>query len=84
MKESIQPSPRLIVLAISAALFAAGTVQAASRVDLHSQNVGQLNQQYRLANVGGGTPSRANDRHAEMLGLDPESRLQLLTSAKDR
>lgn len=83
MKKSNQPSPRLIALSVSVALFAAGNAQAASRVDLHSQNVGQLNQQYRIASAGVGAPSRANDRHAEMLGLDPESRLQLLTSAKD-
>ncbi len=83
MSEPNQPSLRLIAVAISAALLASGAAQAATRVDLHGQNVGQINQQYKVASAAVGAPVRAADRHAEMLGLDPESRLVVLTAAKD-
>ena len=60
------------------------SAQAATRVDLHSQNVDLLNSQYKLAAIAAGAPTKAKDRHAEMLGLDSESDLQVLTSSRDK
>ena len=63
----------------------AGTsAQAASLVDLHSQNVARINSQYKLASAGIGAPTQATSRHAEMLGLDSESSLSVLTTNKDK
>lgn len=60
------------------------TAQAATRVDLHGQDVAQLNQQYQAAALSLGTPSDPKLKHAEMLGLDADSSLQVLTTAKDK
>ncbi|MFA6986083.1 MAG: M4 family metallopeptidase, partial [Arenimonas sp.] len=60
------------------------SASAATRVDLHGQNVSLLNSQYKLAAVATGVAAKPTDRHAEMLGLDAESRLQVLTTSKDK
>src|SRR3546814_3174055 len=60
------------------------TAHAATRVDLHAQDVAQLNQQYQTAALSLGAPSDPKLKHAEMLGLDADSSLQVLTTAKDR
>lgn len=60
------------------------SAQAADRIDLHSLNVTQINQQYKAAAATLGIAAKASDRHAEALGLDSNSNLQLLTSATDR
>jgi len=64
------------------ALAFAMSASAANRNDLHSQNVSLLNSQYKAA-ARAGIPARAEDRHAELLGLDTESRLTLLTQNQD-
>ena len=69
--------------ATTALLLCAATAQAASRADLHQQDVSQLNRQYKAASLAVGTPARASDRHAEFLGVDSESALVLLTSRSD-
>lgn len=60
------------------------TAHAATRVDLHAQDVAQLNQQYQTAALSLGAPSDSRLKHAEMLGLDADSSLQVLSTAKDR
>ena len=80
-------SPALNALAF-ATIIALGTLgmtaHAATRVELHSKNVATLNTVYRIASVGIGVPAKANDRHAEMIGLDADSRLQVLKVAEQR
>ena len=76
----------LSLLAVSPLAFALAmaSAQAAERVDLHQLNVGQVNKQYHAAAAKLGLPAQANARHAELLGLDADSGLQVLTSATDR
>jgi Zn-dependent metalloprotease/PKD repeat protein len=76
-------SLQLISLTPLALALAMASAQAATRVDLHNQNVSLLNSQYKLA-AGAGAPVKATDRHAEMLGLDSESALQVLTNIQDK
>ena len=57
---------------------------AASRTDLHRLDLAQVNHQYRLATQGMGMPTAAAQRHAELLGLDAESGLQILTHRVDK
>jgi Zn-dependent metalloprotease/PKD repeat protein len=64
------------------ALAFAMSASAASRTELHNQNVSLLNSQYKLA-AASGMPTKAEDRHAELLGLDSESRLNVLTHNQD-
>nr|AGW45543.1 metalloprotease [uncultured bacterium Lac36W] len=52
----------------------AGGVSAADRVDLQKLNVGQLKKQNAAANS---IATMAHERHAQLLGLDSESRLVL-------
>lgn len=54
------------------------SAQAATRVDLHSQDVARLNSQYAAASNAIGVARRADIRHAEMLSLGAESRLTVL------
>ena len=70
-------SPLTLALAMASA-------QAATRTDLHDQNVSLLNSQYKLAAAQGGMPAQASARHAELLGLEPESALKLLDSNTDK
>jgi Zn-dependent metalloprotease len=56
---------------------------AATRSDLNKTDLARLNHQYALAAQGLGAAS-AQERHAELLGLDAESRLQILTHYSDR
>ncbi len=65
-------------------LFAGSAAQAASRDDLHRADVAKVNAQYRQASTGLGMPAKAQERHAELIGLDGESRLQVLTHRQDR
>jgi Zn-dependent metalloprotease/PKD repeat protein len=64
------------------ALAFAMSASAANRNELHNQNVSLLNSQYKAA-ARAGIPAKAEDRHAEMLGLDVDSRLTVLTHNKD-
>ena len=76
-------SNRRTLLALSPLTLALAMVSAnaATRTDLHQQNVSLLNSQYKLA--AGALPAQAKDRHAEMLGLDADSDLAVLTQARD-
>ena len=64
-------------------VFAGSAAHAASRDDLHRVDVAKANAQYRQASLGLGMPSKAHERHAELIGLDGESRLQVLTHRQD-
>ena len=64
-------------------VFAGSAAHAASRDDLQRADVAKVNAQYRMASQGLGMPTKANERHAELIGLDGESRLQVLTHRQD-
>ncbi len=66
------------------ALAFAASAQAATRVDLHHQDVAQMYRQYKAASARIGMPARAADRHAELLGMGAESGLQLVNTATDK
>jgi len=68
-------SPLALAMAMSAS--------AANRTDLHNQNISLLNSQYKAAAAQAGALAKPEDRHAAMLGLDAESRLQVLTHNQD-
>jgi Zn-dependent metalloprotease len=76
----------LSLLAVSPLAFALAmaSAQAAERVDLHQLNVGQVNKQYHAVAAKLGMPAQATARHAELVGLDVDSGLKVLTSATDR
>ncbi|WP_324291555.1 M4 family metallopeptidase [Corallococcus sp. BB11-1] len=76
-----RPHPNSIAVATTL-LLSAGTASAASRVDLHAQDVGALRQQRAALSSTGGA-DRTQDRHAQVLGLDAESRLSLIRSVSD-
>jgi Zn-dependent metalloprotease len=65
-----------LVAATSLALVASGAF-AADRVDLHRQDIGKLQQQYKAATARTGIAAMAHSRHAQLLQLDRESRLVL-------
>ncbi|MEO6171591.1 MAG: M4 family metallopeptidase, partial [Arenimonas sp.] len=74
------------VIALSPLLlaFAAVSASAATRVDLQKQNVAHMNTQYQVASAkAGGVAKLAKERHAELLGLDVNSKLDVLTSKTD-
>ncbi len=77
------PPSRPPRLAVATAMFlAAGTASAAGRVDLHLQDVGALRQQSAAIATSSAVPEHA--RHAQVLGLDADSRLHLLDRVSDR
>jgi Zn-dependent metalloprotease len=51
---------------------------AASRTDLHKQDVRKLEIQYRAATARAGIAATKADRHAELLTLEPQSNLRLV------
>jgi len=70
-------------LAVATVLFlAASASEAAQRTSLHGTDLANLNHQYKLA-TGGVAPADAAARHAELLGLDGESRLVVLNQRVD-
>ncbi len=69
------PSLILCVMAASAS--------AATRSDLHEQDVGRLNSNYSAATRSIGLAISSSERHAELLNLDSDSTLQVLTTSKD-
>src|SRR4249919_667508 len=71
-------------LAVATVLFLASTAaDAAQRAPLHGSDLAALNHQYKLATQGS-TPASAAARHAELLGLDSESRLEVINHRVDR
>ena len=85
MSHSSKPSVRLVALSPLVLALAAASASAATRVDLHTQNVAQLNATYKVAaNLSSGIALKAQDRHAAMLAMDSESTLQLIESASQK
>gem|GEM_PF-711275 len=73
---------RTTPLSIAAALcLSTGTASAASRVDLHLQDLGAIRQQSAALAA---SADREHERHALALGLDADSRLHLLDRVSDR
>ncbi len=84
MKSSRYRATSVIALSPLLLAFAAVSANAATRVDLQKQNVAQLNAQYQTASAkAGGVAKIAKERHAELLGLDANSKLEVLTSKTD-
>jgi Zn-dependent metalloprotease len=61
----------------------AASAQAATRTDLHKLDVAQVNHQYVVATATLGHAVQPRQRHAEMLGLDGNSSLQVLSTSQD-
>ena len=75
----------LIALSPLTLALAAMSAQAATRVDLHEQDLAQLNRQYTTATATGiGVAAQANQRHAELIGLDADSSLRALATTTER
>jgi vibriolysin len=71
------------LVAATTLVLAAGGASAAGRVDLHGLNLGQLKQQYSPISAINGVAPMAHARHAQLLGLDAESRLVLKARHSD-
>lgn len=79
------PVLRSLTFATTLALLACGmSAQAASRVELHGQNLAALNVTYKAAIAASGAAATPAVRHAAMLGLDAQSSLQVLTFNQDK
>jgi vibriolysin len=81
---SIFHAKKLLALSPLVLAIAASTASAATRTDLHQLDVQSVNEFYRGATRGVGSATNAVTRHTELLGLDKESSLQLLTSRQDK
>jgi pseudolysin/vibriolysin len=79
------PYRSLCLLALSplALALSAGAAGAATRVDLHQQNVAHVNQQARAALSTLGATAKADLRHARMLGLPTEAGLRQVGFQQD-
>jgi Zn-dependent metalloprotease len=73
---------KLNLLALSPLAFAiaCAPAMAASRVDLHQQDAKRIEAQYKAATARAGIAASAADRHAEMLGLEADSGLRLMST----
>src|SRR3546814_7707631 len=60
------------------------SAHAANRVNLHQQDVSGINSRYANASVAIGVSKQASVRHAEMLGLGPDSTLSVLRTGTTR
>ncbi|MGO4774335.1 peptidase M4 family protein, partial [Lysobacter sp. 2RAB21] len=74
---------RNFILAITPLALACAPVFAAQRVELVSQDLGKLKQQYNSVTAQSGVPAMTHARHARLLGLDTESHLVLKTRKTD-
>ncbi len=84
MKLNRHRATSIIALSPLVLAFAAVSANAATRVDLQKVNAAQLNTQYQVASTKvGGAAKLAKDRHAELLGMDVDSKLEVLTSKTD-
>ena len=84
-KFSRTPALHALTFATSMALLACGmSAQAATRIELHDQNVTALSHAYQAATAKIGAAATPAVRHAELLGLDSESGLQVLTFNQDK
>ena len=73
----------LVALTPLAFALTAMSAQAATRVELHSLDVAQVNHQYSMASASVGAPASLSLKHAELLGLDANSSLQTLAVSHD-
>jgi pseudolysin/vibriolysin len=73
----------LVALTPLAFALVAMSAQAANRVELHQLNVAQVNHQYMAASAHLGAASLPGQRHAEMLGMDANSSLHVLSTSRD-
>jgi vibriolysin len=64
-------------LVVATVLALAGAASAAERVDLQQRDLAQLKQKYGSLVAQTGAASMAHARHAQLIGLDSESRLVL-------
>ncbi len=78
---SLRPNPLALATVL---ILASAAAEAAQRAPLHGTDLAALNHQYRLATQLAGAPAAAAERHAELLGLDGESRLQVINHRVDR
>jgi len=84
MKLNRQRATSIIALSPLVLAFAVVSANAATRVDLQKQNVTQLSTQYQIAsNKAGGVAKVAKERHAELIGMDADSKLEVLNSKTD-
>jgi len=72
-----------LAAATTLALCAQGAF-AAQRVDLQKLDANRVNQQYKAVTARMGVAAQAQNRHAEMLGLDADSSLRVLRTSVDR
>ncbi|MGH8032619.1 MAG: M4 family metallopeptidase [Luteimonas sp.] len=73
----------LTALSPLALALAAVSAHAATRVDLHQQDIARVNSQYAGASLSVGTPQQAGVRHVEMLAMDAESSLSVLNTSSE-
>ncbi|MGO4260518.1 M4 family metallopeptidase [Lysobacter sp. TAB13] len=66
---------RNVILAITPLALACAPVFAAQRVDLMNQDLGKLNRQFDATVAQTGVAAKPFARHAQLIGLDSESRL---------
>ncbi len=84
MTYSKKRSLALVALTPLALACMAMSAQAATRVSLQQQDVSTLNSRYANASVAIGVSKQASVRHAEMLGLGPDSALVVLNARTNR
>ena len=84
MTHSKKRSLALVAMTPLALACMAMSAHAATRVNLHQQDVSTLNSQHANASVAIGVSKQASVRHAEMLGLGPDSALVVLDARTTR
>ena len=82
--QSKKRSLQLVALTPLALACMAMSAHAANRVDLHQLDVSSVNGRYANASVAIGISKQASVRHAEMLGLGPDSTLSVLGTSTTR
>ncbi|QSX79266.1 M4 family metallopeptidase [Agrilutibacter solisilvae] len=78
MKSNNRKRGIAVLTPLALAMVMAPAAHAAQRVDLQMQDAARLNAQYQSAIARTGAPTRAADRHAEMLTLESGSALRLV------
>src|SRR3546814_735062 len=82
--QSRKRSLQLVALTPLALACMAMSAHAANRVNLHQPDVSGINSRYANASVAIGVSKQASVRHAEMLGLGPDSTLSVLRTSTTR
>jgi Zn-dependent metalloprotease len=77
-------SLQLVTLTPLAFACMAMSAHAATRVNLQHEDVSSINSRYAQASVAIGISKQASIRHAEMLGLGPDSALSVLNTRATR